>query len=479
MAILEHLEPKPVFHFFEALCGIPHGSRNTRQISDWLVEFARSRGLDCARDERNNVIIRKAAAPGYADAAPVILQGHMDMVCEKAPDCALDMEREGLRLAVDGDTVYALGTTLGGDDGIAVAMALALLDDPALPHPPLECVFTVDEEIGMLGAQALDCSVLAGRRMINIDSEEEGIFTVSCAGGRVVQCTVPVRRAAFDGAGLRLEVSGLTGGHSGAEIHKGRANASILLGRILYALSKRTALRLCAVSGGLKDNAIPISAAAELRAADAAAAQALCGEMREALRGEYALTDPALEVTLSGCTPAPAMDEDSTRRVLTLLLCAPNGVQAMSPDIPELVQTSLNLGILQTGAEAVEAMFCVRSSVESQKLLLTDRLECLSAGLGGKIEISGDYPGWAYRRQSPLRELMTEVFTEQYGRPPVVSAIHAGLECGLFSGKLPGLDCVSIGPDMRDIHTFRERLYIASVGRTWRLLLETLRRMTD
>ena len=479
MAILDQLEPKRVFSWFEQLCAIPHGSRNTKQVSDWLVQFAADRGLEHYQDELNNVIIRKAAAPGYEAAAPLILQGHMDMVCERAPDCGKDMEREGLELFVEGDLVGARGTTLGGDDGIAVAMMLALLDADDIPYPPLECVFTVDEEIGMLGAVGLDVSPLRGRRMLNIDSEAEGVFTVSCAGGRVVNCVLPLRREGFlsSGAALRIEISGLIGGHSGVEIHKGRANASMLLGRVLYALKKATALRIVSVEGGLKDNAIPVRAAAQVVVGDAAAAERVCREMEQALRVEYAVTDPGVSVRMEPGVPETPMDADSTLRVLCLLQNVLNGVQAMSPDVAGLVQTSLNLGILTTSADRVEAAFCVRSSVESQKLMLTDRLQCLTEQLGGTIEISGDYPGWAFRRESPLRDLLTEVYREQYGKEPVVDAIHAGVECGLFAGKIPDLDCVSIGPDLSEIHTFRERLHVASTQRTWALVLETLKRM--
>ena len=479
MAILDQLEPKRVFSWFEQLCAIPHGSRNTKQVSDWLVQFAADRGLEHYQDELNNVIIRKAAAPGYEAAAPLILQGHMDMVCERAPDCGKDMEREGLELFVEGDLVGARGTTLGGDDGIAVAMMLALLDADDIPYPPLECVFTVDEEIGMLGAVGLDVSPLRGRRMLNIDSEAEGVFTVSCAGGRVVNCVLPLRREGFlsSGAALRIEISGLIGGHSGVEIHKGRANASMLLGRVLYALKKATALRIVSVEGGLKDNAIPVRAAAQVVVGDAAAAERVCREREQALRVEYAVTDPGVSVRMEPGVPETPMDADSTLRVLCLLQNVLNGVQAMSPDVAGLVQTSLNLGILTTSADRVEAAFCVRSSVESQTLMLTDRLQCLTEQLGGTIEISGDYPGWAFRRESPLRDLLTEVYREQYGKEPVVDAIHAGVECGLFAGKIPDLDCVSIGPDLSEIHTFRERLHVASTQRTWALVLETLKRM--
>lgn len=477
MSVLDHLEPNSVFRFFEELCAIPHGSRNTKAISDWCVEFAKARGLEHYQDGANNVIIIQEATPGYEATAPIILQGHLDMVCEKEPGCGKDMAREGLDLAVDGDLVYAKGTTLGGDDGIAVAMALAVLDDPSIPHPRLEVVLTTEEEIGMLGAAALDAAPLRGRQLLNLDSEEEGVFTVSCAGGSLTRCTLPVTREPFGGTALTVRVSGLAGGHSGAEIHKGRANADILLGRVLRAMAAETGLRLTSAAGGLKDNAIPALAEAVVAAADAARAKAAAAVLAEALKGEYRTVDPGLTVeVLPAETAELPMDALSTQRALCLLACAPNGVQEMSHDIPGLVQTSLNLGILETGAAELSAVFCVRSSVASRKEMLHDRLRCLTEALGGTVDISGEYPAWEYCRESALRERMEEVFREQYGHEPRIEAIHAGVECGLLCGKLPGLDCVSIGPDLTEIHTPRERMSISSVQRVWTFVLEVLRR---
>ena len=477
MAILEHLEPRGVFRFFEELCAIPHGSSNTKAVSDWLMDFARERGLEAYQDGLNNVIIIKEATSGYESAEPVILQGHMDMVCEKAPGCAKDMEKEGLDLAVDGDAVYAEGTTLGGDDGIAVAMALAILDADDIPHPRLEAVFTVDEEIGMLGATALDVSMLRGRRMLNLDSEEEGVFTVGCAGGNLTQCTLPLTRAPYAGKALTVTVGGLRGGHSGAEIDKGLGNANMLMGRLLYAASRKAELRLVEVNGGLKDNAIPRETVATLVTTDPEAVLAVCRELDAPLKNEYRTTDPNVFVTAAESTASLPMDDDTTRRVLCFLTCAPNGIQAMSADMPGLVQTSLNLGILKTEKDAVIASFCVRSSIDGQKQMLVERLTCMTEALGGTVEVFGDYSGWEYRPDSPLRELLVEVFTQQYGHAPRIEAIHAGVECGIFSGKLPGLDCVSMGPDLTEIHTCREKLYISSVQRLWTMVLETLKRM--
>ena len=479
MHILDGLQPQAVFSFFEELSAIPHGSRHTKAISDWCVAFAKARGLAVRQDGANNVVIVKEAAPGYEQAPTVMLQGHLDMVCEKEPGCAKDMEREGLELATDGSYVWAKGTTLGGDDGIAVAMVLAILDAKDLPHPRLEAVFTTDEEIGMLGAAALDAAGLRSKYLLNLDSEEEGVFTVSCAGGARASVLLPLARAPYAGKALRLTVDGLQGGHSGVEIDKGRANADLLLGRVLAGMQLAGVdFRLVDVAGGLKDNAIPVSCTAVLRAADPAAVCAAAAKTDAAFRAEYQTADPGVHVHAESCgDERAAMDEATTRRVVCLLSLAPNGIQEMSRDIPGLVQTSLNLGILGCSGEQLEASFCLRSSVASQKTMMRERLDTLAALLGGRVEYSGDYPAWEYKKESALRERMTEVYRAQYGKEPEIAAIHAGVECGLFCGKLPGLDCVSFGPELEQIHTPRERMNVASVQRVWAFTLEVLKRL--
>lgn len=477
MGVLSELEPKSVFRFFEEICAIPHGSHNTKAVSDYLVAFARERGLEYRQDGLNNVVIRKGATSGYEKAPVVMIQGHMDMVCEKEPDCDKDMDREGLELFVEGDTVGARGTTLGGDDGIAVAMALAILDADDIPHGPLECLITVDEEVGMLGARGLDASDLRAERLLNIDSEAEGVLTVSCAGSTRAVCTLPVERAAFGGERVKIAVGGLIGGHSGEEIHKCRANAIVLLGRALCELAKKTELRIVALRGGAKDNAIPREAEAILAVSDAAAAAAVIGELDAALKNEYRTADPGAGVSLAPAESAQTpMTAESSRRVACFLFCAPNGVQMMSAEVPGLVQTSLNLGQLGSEEKSVTARFMVRSSVNSQKDETTARVIALTETLGGTVEIPAAYSAWEYRADSPLRELMAEAFRAVYGKEPRIEALHAGLECGILSGKMPWLDCISYGPDLTDIHTPRERLHIASTQRVWALTLETLRR---
>ena len=475
---LAGLKPGSVFRYFEEICAIPHGSRNTKAISDYLVAFAKEHNLKYIQDESNNVILFGPGTCGMEDHAPVILQGHMDMVCEKDASCPLDMAVDGLDLMRDDRFVYAKGTTLGGDDGIAVAYALAILEDNTIAHPPLEVIITVDEEIGMLGANAIDLSMLRGRTLINLDSEEEGIFTVSCAGGATSVISLPVERKAVYGPCVRLTVDGLQGGHSGAEIHKNRANANKVMGEYLSRIQKLMPLCLTSFSGGSKDNAIPRSCQATVvamgigieRINDVAAQ--LQAEIREKY-DEPQATVQAFDVDALG---GNSLTTSATSDVISLLCACPNGVQSYSQDIPGLVQTSLNLGIAKLG-DRFTATFSVRSSVNQEKEELIRKLRELTDFYNGSYSQSGTYPAWEFRKDSPLRDTMVRIYQEMFGKEPQVLAIHAGLECGLLGDKLPGLDCVSIGPQMHDIHTSREKLEIASTERTWNFLLEVLKNL--
>jgi dipeptidase D len=479
--VLDHIEPRSVMGFFEQLCSIPHGSGNTKAISDYCVRFAQERSLECIQDELGNIIIKKPASAGYEAAAPVIIQGHLDMVCEKALDSTINFMTDPLELATDGKYVFARGTTLGGDDGIAVAMALALLDGDGFAHPPLEALFTVDEETGMSGAAGLDAAPLCGRTLLNIDSEVEGVFTVSCAGGVRANCLFPVRRETAELMVAEICVGGLKGGHSGVEIDKGRGNSNILMGRVLSALAEKAEVRMVSLSGGAMDNAIPLETCAvvAMPTADADALVAVIEDMDAAFKKELRATDGGVFVSahISGVESANAVTAENTLTIIDALTLFPNGIQAMSGDMPGLVQTSLNLGILKLEEDILRACFSLRSSIGSQKEMLKNKLERLIARLGGSVVFSGDYPAWEYRANSPLRDTMVQVYKEQYGQEPEVLAIHAGLECGLLSEKLPGLDCVSFGPNLSDIHTCREKMEIASVQRVWTFLLEVLKRL--
>ncbi len=472
---LAGLNPAKVFAYFEEICAIPHGSKNTKAISDYLVNFAKEQGLRYIQDESNNVILFQEGTCGLEDHEPVILQGHMDMVCEKDADCPIDMTTQGLDITHDGRSVYAKGTTLGGDDGIAIAYALAILSDKTIAHPPLEVIITVDEEIGMLGADVIDLSELKGRKLINLDSEDEGIFTVSCAGGATATISLAVERRAVYGPCIRLAVDGLQGGHSGAEIHKNRANANKVMGEFMSRVQKLMPLCLTSLSGGSKDNAIPRSCSATMVAMGTylerinGIAEALQAEIREQY-DEPEVTVQAFDVDALG---GNGLTTEATAKVIGLLCAAPNGVQAYSPDMPGLVQTSLNLGIAKLG-EHFTATFSVRSSVNQEKQELLDQLKTLAGFYDGVYTQMGEYPAWEYKKDSVLRDTMVEIYKQMYNAEPQVLAIHAGLECGLLGEKLPGLDCVSIGPQMHDIHTSRERLEIASTERVWNFLLKVL-----
>jgi len=483
MGVLSELEPKNVFHYFEEITKIPHGSGNVGQISDYLAEFARARGLFCIQDELKNIIIVKEAAPGYADEPPVILQGHMDMVAVKEPGCDIDMAKEGLRAAVRGDEVYAEGTSLGGDDGIAVAYALALLDSDTIGHPKLEVILTVDEEVGMDGARGIDLSMLTGNRMINLDSEEEGIFLTSCAGGARVHCNLSLPVAVRRGLTVEVTVGGLLGGHSGGEIHKERGNSNCLFGRLLGRAAAEMSVSLLDAAGGLADNAIPRETKAVLviEEKDRAAFEKIVETMEREVQAELSTKDPDVFIHRAEQVPGEylCVTAEGTKRAADFLCALPNGVQAMSADMPGLVETSLNLGILKTekgagGALDLKAEFSVRSSVESAKAALIDRLCAVTRLAGGSNAVTGDYPGWKYRKDSPLRDRMTALYEEMYGKAPRVEAIHAGLECGILGSKIRDLDCVSIGPDMSAIHTTEESLSISSTRRVWEYLVRFL-----
>lgn len=474
------LESQRVFDYFEEICAIPHGSRNTKQISDYLAAFAGKHGLTYYQDDANNIVIIKEASAGYENAEPVILQGHMDMVCEKENGCEIDFEKDGLDLYIDGDFLRARGTTLGGDDGIAVAYALALLESSEIPHPRLEVVITVDEEIGMLGAEVIDLSMLKGHRLLNIDSDVEGHFLTSCAGGMTVEAELAVTRMAQSGLVMKMAVSGLEGGHSGSEIDKEHANANIVAGRALKYISDRMELGVISMAGGLKDNAIPREHTAEVLIPVDKKEEFLTylEELTGVLRREYAASDAGIQITAEegGVQEAQILSYASMSKVLFYLRQVPDGVQHMSRVMPGLVETSLNLGILKLTEDALLTTTSVRSSVSTRKEEILDRLTHLVEFLGGEVEVNGDYPAWEYRADSRLRETISEVYRDLFDEEPVFEAIHAGLECGILSGKIADLDCVSFGPNNYDIHTPKERLSISSTEKVWKLLKEFLKR---
>ncbi len=481
MAVLDQIQPKEVFRFFEEMCQIPHGTFDTKRISDYCVEFAKERNLDYTQDSVNNVIIRKPGTAGYEDSEPVIIQGHLDMVCEKRPGSDHDFSKDPLKLLVEDGFVKTEDTTLGGDDGIAVAMAMAVLDSKDIPHPPIEAVFTVDEEVGMGGANTIDLSSLKGRKLINIDSDNEGVLTTGCAGGFRYETKIPVTRTKKSGTLVEIKLHGLLGGHSGAEIHKQRGNANKMMGRLLNRILLEVPVSLVSVCGGAKDNVITMDCTAKLLAdpKDAGRVREITEEMKQIWDYEFMGDEPGFlaEVSSAENAEADALDEESTGRVISYITVCPNGVQGFSRKLEGLVETSLNLGILETEDTCVKSCSLVRSSVESQKRRMEEELAQCAKFVGASTELINEYPAWQYDPDSALRKVMEDTYKEMFGKEPVVSAIHAGLECGLFLGKRPDLDCVSFGPDMMDIHSFNERIDIASTERMWNYLKGVLAKL--
>ncbi|MDR2167982.1 MAG: aminoacyl-histidine dipeptidase [Clostridiales bacterium] len=479
MAILKDLRPADVFSYFEVICSIPHGSWNEKALSDHILGWARDLGLEAVQDEMWNLVIKKPGSAGREDFAPVMIQAHIDMVCEKNNDVEFDFETQGLDIYVDGDFVKARGTTLGGDNGIAVAMAMAILADNSLEHPPLEIVLTTVEEAGMDGARAVDAGLLSGKRFINVDNAEEGVFLTGCAGGAAVKISLPLADMPLPGAdfaAFTIFVGGLKGGHSGMDIHLERGNSNKILGRVLASL--KTPFHIMDVAGGSKDNAIPREAWAKIfvKPADGGALALEVAEIEAALKAEFKTADPGVFVRLDGKPMGRQSSLPSGTRVfapetkeaaISLLLLTPFGVDHFSMDFPGLVETSNNLGVVRVIDGELVLTCAVRSSVESRKLALCQRIERLAEALGAKATVSDGYPGWAYSPESALRETFKKVYFEKYGKDATIVAIHAGLECGVFAEKIGGLDMISFGPNMFDLHTPDERVSISSVERCY------------
>jgi dipeptidase D len=478
---ISELEPKAVFGIFEEISSIPRGSGNTESIARYCMDFAKKHGLESYKDSGGNVMIFKPASKGFENSAPVILQGHMDMVCEKNVGCELDMTKCGLKLATDGKYVWAEDTTLGGDDGIAVAYILAILADKDAEHPPIEALLTNDEEIGLRGARELDPSRLKGKRLINIDSEEEGILTVSCAGGVRAVCTIPlnISENEYDFAYV-INVGGLRGGHSGVDIANNRRNAVSVLARTLNKINAVATIRISKLSAGGRDNVIPKSAEAvvTLKAADAELIKDTVLRLERELREECETSEPDVFLSLTETEPPKrAVDSEGTSKVIFTILNMPCGVIYMNPDIDKMVRTSLNNGAAELESDNLKLSFFIRSSLESEKQSVAERLDEFITYLGGNIIFADDYPGWAYAPKSELRDIMVEVYKEQYGSEPRIEAIHAGLECGILSEKLCGADMVSFGPDLENVHTTDERMSIESVRRCRKYLLNVLKKL--
>ena len=493
MGILSELNPNRVFYYFEEICNIPHGSYNTKSISDYCVKIAKELGLEVVQDQLNNVIIRKPASKGCEQAPVMMLQGHLDMVCEKEPDCAHDFMTEGLKLQIIDGYVKAIGTTLGGDDGIAIAIALAILEDNTLIHPPLEVVFTTEEEVGMDGAIGLDTSGLNAKYLLNLDSEDEGVLTVSCAGGATIEHHLPYEadngydyeKAYHDGLIYELKVTGLIGGHSGVEIHKGRANSNKLMAVLLQNIMRtlKDTVHLASVDGGLKHNAIPRETTAILALDKEADVRLIidCIERYQRLfTDSYGDADPGITIEFKPCglkymiKNGHVMTASCARKLLQLMYSIPDGVHAMSREIRGLPETSSNFGILRTEKDEIYVEVSNRSSNPASLELSIQQMENIAFLCGFATVRQSEYPGWSYRKNSKLRDTMVQLYKDMFGVEAKVEAIHAGLECGIILSKMPDLDIVSTGPDILDIHTPQERMNIASVERTYRYVLAVL-----
>lgn len=479
MSISKKYSLSKPFQFFEELSLIPHGSGNMVGISNYCKDFAEERGLKVIQDEDLNLLIFKPATPGYEDVDTLILQGHMDMVCEKTADSNFDFEKDGLELESDGVNIWAKNTTLGADNGIAIAMGLAIMDDNSIEHGPLEFIFTVDEENGLNGAKSIDLTPLKGRKLINLDSEEDYMILTSCAGGAVVQGNVEMVLEEARGISYSLVLEGLKGGHSGMEIHKELGNSNILMGRILDFINQNIDLKIIGLAGGKLDNVITSRTESKLLV-NSSEEECFVNSVKEIellLQNELELGAPDLKIVLTKLSEKSevVIDEKSKITVLNALMNLPNGVQHMSLGIEGMVETSLNLGVMELSGTNFKFEFSIRSSKETAKQHLVRRVVVFTEYLGGIAQVLGGYPGWEYRVDSPLRDMVAKVYEECFDIKPEIGAIHAGLECGLLSDKIENLDCISIGPNLKDVHSVNEIMEIASVEKIWKLVLGVLK----
>ena len=470
---LSALQPNNVFAYFEEICNIPHGSSNLNAICGYCEEFAKKNNFRYIRDKANNIVIFKNGTNG--SQSPVILQAHLDMVCQKTDESQIDFEKDGLDIFIDGGYIRAKDTTLGADNGIGVAMIMAILADDKLLHPPIEAVFSADEEIGMIGAAALDTGILESKRMINLDSEESDLITVSCAGGNDVRIYVPITREMKKGTRVTVKINGLKGGHSGIDIDKNRENANILMGRILNHI-QGSGLNIISIDGGTKRNAIPFRAEAQILVGNAKETCVRIKEYAKLIGEELCDAEETLKITVNeqDMGEYEVLDKNSGEKIVYMLLNTPNGIVKMSESIKGLVETSLNLGITSTQKDSVLLQYALRSNKKTALEFLEERMKSFSLYNGGTIEISGRYEPWEYKEESTLRDEYALAYEKKTGKKPKVDAIHAGLECAVFSSTIKNLDCIAIGPDTLDAHTTNERLDIKSTKKVYELLCETL-----
>ena len=474
--LINDREPASVFHFFEEISAIPRPSYHEEKIADYLVNFAKERGLECHRDAAHNVLIKAPATKGLESRPALLLQGHTDMVCEKNADVEHDFLKDPIELRVDGKYLRATGTTLGADDGIAVALMLALLDGAGEAHPALECLFTTAEEVGLDGATTFDYSLISSRKLINLDNEELGIVTAGCAGGLRSDLTFAVEPLPFEGASIRVSVRGLMGGHSGVNINCGRANANKLMGRLLSALRQEQEIHIVSINGGSKDNAIPRECEALICVADAQSAIDRLSEVATLIANELCEDDKGFTLTAEDVPDEPfALSVADSDRLIAFLSGVAVGVLAMSNNVKGLVEFSRNLGVIRTKENSVSFVLSTRSSMESQLDASINELDALAGALGANSRHYARYPGWSYAKISAVRDAYLEAYCEVTGKNAEVNVIHAGLECGVILSKVPDMDMISIGPDMVDIHSPDETLDLESVE----IFFKTLKRLIE
>ncbi len=475
--ILENYEPKKVLYFFEEISKIPHGSYNEKRISDYLVNFAKERKLKYVQDKALNIIIYKKATKTMLNKPSVILQGHMDMVCEKNAGTDHDFENDSLKLQVDGDFISAKGTTLGADNGIAVAIALAILDSDDVEHPPLECLFTVEEEVGLRGAKVVEATNFKSKLMINLDTDTEGIFLTSCAGGLKVEFIIDADFTELkeEHDTFNLKVFGLKGGHSGAEIHKQRGNSNVILGRVLSSLKNEFNIFVSSIEGGAKDNAIPREATATIQVlkSDLSEVKVKLDDIVSSIKDEFRISDQGLKIELTNeKLENKVYTEDTLNKIISSLSLIPNGIDTMSMEIEGLVETSNNIGVIENNGNTISILCAIRSSVATKKYDLLRRVELLAKNLKCTCVANSDYPAWEYNPQSFLRDVYAKTYKEIFNVEAKIDAIHAGLECGILSEKIPFVDIIAFGPDIIDAHTPDERVSISSIEKCYRLLTE-------
>ncbi len=482
-SVLGDLKPQGVFKHFEKLTQIPRGSGNEKEVSDFLVNFAEDLGLEVIQEDCLNVIINKPATEGYENYKRVILQAHMDIVCTKEEGLDFDFTKDKIPLLIEGDMIRTEGTTLGADNGIALAMIMAILESRDLPHPPISALFTVEEETGMGGVLNLDSQNISGDILINLDSEEEGIVLASCAGGVKTLIKLPIswQDACEDKRAYKISIKGLLGGHSGIEIDKNRANAIKLLGRLLHFIDEDNdnSIDIAYVSGGEKMNAIAKRAEALILINESENnMKTISNSYQNIFLNEYKSADENIEINIKKVEkPNKVISCDNKRSLINILRLIPNGVQTMSPEIEGLVQSSNNIGVLVTEDEQIVFSNAVRSSVKSQKKEICNRIEIISNLNNANLEFIADYPEWEFKENSPIRKLMASVYKDIIGEQIRIEAIHAGLECGFLKQKLGDIDMVSIGPSIYDVHTPKEHLSISSTKRVYEFLCEVLKRI--